>query len=332
METQKTNFKKIVKKFNSKTIGVFGDLIADVYIYGITERISREAPVVVVRKTGETIVAGGAGNVAKNISGLGGKVKLITATGKDKTAHQLVDLFKKDKKIEPIILQSPSIRTVTKTRILAGAINTRLQHIARVDDYNTKNIPKTIEERLIDTIIRLDPYIDGWILSDYGYHIITNTIIELFQDIARRKPVLADSRFNLKAFKNLTIIKPNEPEALDTAGLSPSSPIKTVAKKLKELLAPEAVIITLGKKGMFVYKDEKHNKLAPAVGPEDIVDLTGAGDTAAAAIMLSVASGADYYQAATIANCAASITVMKQGTAICLQKELLGRIDEYIPD
>ncbi len=327
--SQVSKLTEIVKRFPKKTIGLIGDLIADVYTYGITERISREAPVIIVKETHSHIAPGGAGNVAKNLSSLGAKVKFISITGKDQEAKTLLKSFDSNK-VEPIFISTPSFRTITKTRILAGATHTRPQQIVRVDRYNEHKIAKPTERKILKLIEKTNPAVDAWIVSDYGYNLITPTILKLFAEISTQKPVLADSRFNLKLFKNFTIIKPNESEAIETTNLPPNTPTHTLAQTLKSELTPQAVIITLGNKGMFVYESENKYKLIPAVGTDDIVDLTGAGDTSAAAIILAVASGADYFRSAKIANCAAYVTVMKPGTATCSQTELINTINEYL--
>jgi len=178
----------------------------------------------------------------------------------------------------------------------------------------------------------LDREVDGWILSDYGYRLVDEGIVDRMRESARRKPVLADSRYEITRFTGLTAIKPNEQEATEAAKIlrSDRDGLVLAAGKLKKRVRSKAVIVTLGNQGMLVFEDAKRYRFVPAVGTDQILDLTGAGDTAGAALILALAAGSDFYQAAALANCAGSVVVMKYGCACCYPKELVKVIDEHL--
>jgi rfaE bifunctional protein kinase chain/domain len=203
----------------------------------------------------------------------------------------------------------------------------------RVDHEPSESPCREVLSQIEKAIVKADSEIDAWIISDYGYHLIDNAMIRAMQKIAANKPVLADSRYHIGRFTGLTAIKPNEQEALDAAEIKANgskADILAVAEKLKEQTQPGAVIVTLGNQGMLVYENKQNHKLVPAVGTDKIIDLTGAGDTAGATLILALAAGADFYQAAKLANCAGSVVVMKYGCASCSPQELMDVIDEHL--
>ena len=327
----KRKLKSIVNKFGKLSIGIIGDLVADTYITGITERVSREAPVLIVRQEGENLVPGGATNVAMNLLALGAKVTIGGIIGNDERGKKLKEILKRSEADVSGIITSKEFKTISKIRILAGAKNTLAQQVLRLD-CEPKSPPSAKDIRKISNFIRSkDKEVDGWIISDYGYKLIDDAILEQMREIALNKPVLADSRFDINRYSGLTIIKPNESEALKAAEIESNGrkAILQAADKLKANLKPKVVIITLGNKGMLVYESRKSYKFVPAVGTDKIVDLTGAGDTSAAVLLLSIAAGADFVTSAFLANCAGSVVVMKYGSASCTRKELLRVLNEY---
>ncbi len=327
----KRNLRSIVNKFGKLRIGIIGDLVADTYITGITERVSREAPVLIVRQETEQLVPGGAANVAMNLISLGANVRVCGLTGADERGIKLRGILKRSGVDVSGIIANSECNTISKIRILAGAKHTLAQQVLRLD-CEPKLPPKRDEiGKILNFIKRKDKETDGWIISDYGYNLIDDEILGYMRKIAKNKPVLADSRFDINRYSELTIIKPNESEAFEAANVSGSGrrAILKAARELKNRLNPEAVIITLGNQGMLVYESRKEYRFVPAVGTDKIVDLTGAGDTSACVLLLSIAAGADFYSSAFLANCAGSIVVMKYGSASCSRKELLKVLNEY---
>jgi rfaE bifunctional protein kinase chain/domain len=332
MAENKKQLKKLVNRFKGLRIGVVGDLLADTYLTGTTERVSREAPVLIVRAEKEELVPGGAANVACNLAALGAAVEVVGVVGKDQAGENLKARLHESRINLRGVFPDRAYGTVSKTRILAGAKHTLAQQVLRVDrEPETPPSAKVMNE-LIRYILAADARVDGWIVSDYGYQLVNTAIIQVMQSIALEKPVLADSRYQIQRFSGLTAVKPNEQEALDAAGFAANSraDLLKAAQKLKELARSRAVIVTLGNQGMLVFENPDVNRFVPAVGSDKILDLTGAGDTAGATLILALAAGADFYQAAALANCAGSVVVMKYGCACCYPKELLEVIDEHI--
>ncbi|MFA5864978.1 MAG: bifunctional ADP-heptose synthase [Phycisphaerae bacterium] len=330
--SNREQLKKWVHRFSGQRIGIVGDLLADTYLTGITERVSREAPVLIVRAEKEELVPGGAANVACNLAALGAKVDVVGVTGQDQAGEGLkAELKSRGINIQPVI-SDLNYGTVSKTRILAGAKHTLAQQVLRVDREPCKPPSATTMKKIVRQLLSLDRHVDGWIISDYGYHLINKDIIEIMQSVARQKPVLADSRYQIHRFAKLTAIKPNEQEALEAAGVTANTRdgLLKAADTLKKRVRTGAIIVTLGNQGMLVYESQKKYRFVPAIGSDQILDLTGAGDTAGATLLLSLSAGADFYQAATLANCAGSVVVMKYGCACCYPKELLKVIDEHI--
>jgi D-glycero-beta-D-manno-heptose-7-phosphate kinase len=325
--------KKLVGHFKDLRIGVIGDLLADTYVTGIAERVSREAPVLIVRAEKEELVPGGAANVACNLAALGAAVDVFGVVGKDLAGENLKAKLSESKINLRGVISDRAYGTVSKTRILAGAKHTLAQQVLRVDREPGNPPSAKVMNELIRSILAADSRVDGWIISDYGYHLVGTGIIQVMQSIALEKPVLADSRYQIHRFAGLTAVKPNEQEALEAAGVTANSRagLLEAARKLKERTRARAAIVTLGNQGILVYESPNAYQFVPAVGSDKILDLTGAGDTAGATLILALGAGADFYQAASLANCAGSVVVMKYGCACCYPKELLEVIDEHIP-
>jgi len=324
--------KKMVRRFGAMRIGVLGFLVAETYLTGTTERVIRESPVLIVRANSEELVPGGAANVACNLASLGAKVSLFGVVGQDAAAGELKkNLSGRGIDIKGVVCDR-SYGTVKKTRILAGAKHTLAQQVLRIDQEPEVSPSKRTLSQIQEAVIKVDRKIDGWIISDYGYHLFGDEMIAQMRSIAAKKPGLADSRFQITRFAGLTAIKPNEQEALEAAEVKNNgrAGVLSAAEKLKQQVGSKVVIITLGNQGILVYQSRDEYRFVPAVGTDKILDLTGAGDTAGAALILAMAAGADFYQAAMIANCAGSIVVMKYGCACCYPAELLKVIHEQI--
>ncbi|MBN1344102.1 MAG: bifunctional hydroxymethylpyrimidine kinase/phosphomethylpyrimidine kinase [Phycisphaerae bacterium] len=306
-------------------VGVVGDFVADVYISGRTERLSREAPVPVVRFEGERLVPGCGANVAVNIASIGAAVGVVGLVGDDKPGRDLAEaLGDQGVNVEGLIKDSQR-STTTKTRLLAGARHTIRQQLVRLDREPTTPPSPRMRQALLDGVRRLDDEVDAWIISDYGYHGFDDALKAAMREIASRKCVLADSRFDTLGFRGVTVIKPNEDEAIEATSIRNGSveEMKLAAAELSDRLDVPAVLITLGNQGMLLYERGRGTNHIPAVGTDEIVDLTGAGDTVAAVFTTSMAAGMSPLEAARLSNCAASVVVMKEGAATARPEELV---------
>jgi len=321
-------------RFGDLRVGVFGDVVADLYVTGITDRVSREAPIIIVREESQELIPGGAANVARNIASLGAAVELVGVTGRDELGSRLAGQLGEAGLGVSGLIGWDDYRTVTKTRVMAGAKHTAPQQVLRIDREPASGPDGPLERKLLSAARSLDRRIDAWVISDYGYGVVTPGVREWFGKVAASKPVLADSRYRILEYCGLTAIKPNEQEALEASGLHDNSEkgLVEAARRLQRRTRAGSIVMTLGNKGMLVYRGPRSWQFVPAVGTDQIVDLTGAGDTAGAALVTGLAAGADVFQAAMLANCAASVVVMKQGCACCTRAELMAIVERHLSD
>ncbi|WP_018249212.1 bifunctional heptose 7-phosphate kinase/heptose 1-phosphate adenyltransferase [Orenia marismortui] len=319
--------------FSQQKILVIGDMIADEFIIGQPERLSREAPVLILQHTGHKILPGGGTNAANNVAALGGQVYLAGVIGDDRVGEELVDyLDKAGMKTEGLIIDS-SRPTSVKTRILAGGGQTVKQQMVRVDKLKTDNISKEIEEKLLTYIEEIISEIDAIILSDYGNGVFTDRVKERVINLANQnnKITAVDSRYDLNTFKNITIATPNKEETEKAVGFPLDSPenIRKAGLKLKEELNSDAMLVTLGGQGMQIFSEEGISHV-PASNYTEVFDVTGAGDTVIAALTLSLASKAKMVEAMKLSNYAAGIVVKKSGVATVNREELTEVIGDTV--
>jgi rfaE bifunctional protein kinase chain/domain len=320
-----TQLGRQVERLASARVGVVGDLVADVYISGLTERISREAPVPVVRFESQHLVPGCGANVAVNIASLGAQVFVAGLVGKDPEGRDLVGVLEgRGVRTDGVVFCSGR-PTTSKTRILAGARHTIRQQLVRLDREPPEPPAESMRAELLERVARLDEKVDAWVISDYGYQCFDPPLKDAFAGIAARKPVLADSRFDTLGFPGVTVIKPNEEEAMQATSIRNGGleEMQRAAAELSRRLGVRAVLITLGNQGMLLHERDRAPEHIPAVGTDEIVDLTGAGDTVAAVFTAALACGAAMIDAARLANCAAGVVVMKEGAASVTPAELM---------
>jgi len=320
-----------IERFSRKRICVVGDVIADIYIYGKPHKLSREAPVVVIKYEEERLYPGSAGNTINNLLALGAEVFPVACVGTDRAGDMLVEHFSMSARIHLEGFVRHEGRTVTKTRILAGDTHTSKQQVIRVDRELEGPIPQSIRQALKEKLKEIIPLVDAIILSDYEYGLIDREIIGLAAACSHERVVVGDSRYNLREFKGMTLITPNESEAYALSGLDGSRDIEEVGSRIMAFMEVKALLITRGNKGMSLFLPDGSRHHIPISGGDEVADVTGAGDTVAAAVTLALASGADFLEAARIANCAGGIVVGKRGTAVVTCEELRKVIEEDGP-
>ena len=315
----------LLPAFSKATVVVIGDFVADEYVYGETERISREAPVLIVRFERSDLKAGGAGNAAQNLAALGVQVRAVGVVGADALGNQLVTTLRGGGTDVRGLQRAADRPTEAKTRILAGGRSTRRQQMLRVDR-TPAPIPAAVERRLVADLARAARGAGAVLASDYGSGVLSPRVIEALRQVRRSGvPVCVDSRYNLRAFGGLTMLKPNEPELEAASGVSVSRPggLLRAARSLQRRLGCESLLVTRGRNGMSLFqRGQRPVHIAPH-GNKEAVDVTGAGDTVAAAYCAALASGADPEGAARIANVAGALVVQKAGTATITRDELL---------
>jgi rfaE bifunctional protein kinase chain/domain len=320
--------RSIVERFKDKRIVVFGDLVADVFVYGEISRVSREAPVLVLNHRETQVVPGGGANAIHNLWALGAKPVPVGLVGDDAEGRQLIEYFSQLQIDIGGISVAKSYRTPSKMRILAGAVHSQRQQIVRLDSGGPSPEDKTrngVEQKLK----LASNNADALLVSDYGYALVTP---ELVMKIRKNSiPATIDSRFSLMTFPKMTAATPNEPEveaALGTSIGNDANKLEWAGRTLLRKLQHNALLITRGKDGMALFERGKKTVHIPIHGSDEIADVTGAGDTVIATFTLALAAGASYYEAARLANYAGGIVVMKYGTRPVTYEELMKAVEE----
>jgi rfaE bifunctional protein kinase chain/domain len=306
-------------------------MILDEYIYGRTGRISREAPVIIVHYDGSSYKAGGAANAAMNVAGLGGKAIPVGITGRDEPGRVLRETLKEAGIRAGGLIAVPGRSTTAKTRVLAGDYHAQRQQIVRIDREEREGLTRAVLRKLSERVSGAVRTCDAVILSDYSQGVLIPEIIGPTVERARKAgiPVVADSRYRLGEFKGVTTATPNEVEAADAAGIDGVSDdaLERTGRKLLRSLRSDSLIVTRGRFGMSLFRPGRKTLEIGVVGSPEATDVTGAGDTVVAAVTLSLAAGADIETAMRIANIAASIVVMKRGTAVATPPEIYKTVD-----
>lgn len=320
------NLLQIVTKMQNKKIMLIGDMIADVYLEGRISRISREAPVLILEHTAENVVPGGAANAVHNTATLGGKVYAVGIVGHDFPGQELARILGSKGVVTEGFIPDGLRPTITKTRVMAGGQATVRQQVVRIDRENKAELSPEIEKQMIDYIQQTIPQMDAVVLSDYGGVTVTQAVLQAAIKACKlhAKPSIVDSRYKVMEYKGVTLVKQNESEAATAVGLKDlnEQSLLEAGKSILSDLQAEAVLITQGPDGMTLF--EKTGKVThiPVTNVSEVYDVTGAGDTVVAAMILAVAAGAAYEEAACLANFAAGIVVRKPGTATATPKEL----------
>jgi D-glycero-beta-D-manno-heptose-7-phosphate kinase len=315
-----------IDAFAGRHVVVVGDLILDEYLFGKPARISREAPVLILRFAERQVFLGGAANAVHNVHALGARVTPVGVIGSDGAGEELLALFREVGIATDGIVIESGHTTPMKTRIMAGGYQATRQQVVRVDREPSGEPQPTTEDALLGRLTALGSRIDAIVISDYGYGTVTPRIFEHVKTIARsaNAVVSVDSRYQMPRFTGVTAATPNEAELEQLAGV-PADDERTVEKagrQVLERLDARLLLVTRGSRGMALLERDGATTFIPIHGTDEIADVTGAGDTVISTFTLALASGATALQAATLANFAGGIVVMKRGTATVLPSEL----------
>lgn len=322
-DSQDKNLINIIKRFAEQRIVILGDAIADKFLHGAISRVSREAPVFILRHQHTETLPGGAANCAMNLVALGAHVSLISVTGDDESGSELrAKLEAAGVNIDGVIV-SDRVQTTTKVRIFAGQSHSSKQQVIRVDYEGAPLNDEQIRSAILNRLEQAFNDANAIVISDYNYGVVDERGAELIRKRAK-VPVLVDSRFRLFEFTGFTAATPNEDEVENLAGASISSTedLESAAKQLKARLDHHALLVTRGSQGMTLLEGDAAPVHIHAVGAQQAVDVTGAGDTVIATFTLALASGASFTDAARLANYAGGLVVMKRGTATVSAGEL----------
>jgi len=316
-----------VARFPGTRIAVVGDLIADEYLFGKPARISREAPVLILRFTDREVRLGGAANAAHNVHALGATVLPVGLLGRDGAGDEVHALFLQAGMNTDGITREAGRPTPVKTRIMAGGYQSTRQQVVRLDREPEGGISGPAESRLIERLQTVGASADGFLVSDYGYGTVTPRVYETVLELgrARQVPVTVDSRYELPRFKGATAATPNEPEveALTGQELGGEASVEKAGRAVLERLDARLLLITRGSRGMALIEREGPVTFMPIHGSDEIADVTGAGDTVIGTFTLGLAARASAGEAAWLANVAGGVVVMKRGTATVTVPELL---------
>jgi len=328
--------KKIVEAFPNLTVTLLGDLVADEFVFGEISRVSREAPVLILKHRERTIVPGGAANAANNLADLGVNVLPVGIVGDDEPGRMLLKYFRHKRIPVSGVLKEKSYTTVTKTRILAGMTHTARQQVVRVDREPQQAPNSHLTRELYLAARNYAHASDALLVSDYGYGAATPAIVNALREKGKigSTPIILDSRYRLTQYSGATAATPNEPEVEEALGVRIGPDWNKVVAAGEQIMARmklQSLVITRGRDGMVAF-DQKHKPVdIPIVGSDQVADVTGAGDTVIAAFTAAFAAGATTEEAAQLANYAGGIVVMKRGTATVSRAELLQAIEQTPP-
>ncbi|CAN5137526.1 D-glycero-beta-D-manno-heptose-7-phosphate kinase [soil metagenome] len=315
----------IQQTFPDKTIVVVGDIVADQFLNGTISRVSREAPVFILRHDETLTLPGAAANASANVASLGGKPIMIGCVGRDSASESLIEALDNAGVDCSQINVVAEMKTTRKLRVLAGQHYAARQQVIRIDYENSIPHGQEVQDGLRSALALVAPRADAIIISDYDYGTIFPEIVEDALSFSRdlNIPLIVDSRYRLQLMANATTATPNREEVEQILGSDFTS---DQCAGLRKQLGYKALLVTNGNQGMSLFEQDKSEVRIPAVGSTEPVDVTGAGDTVIAAYALALASGMTFEDAALIANHAGGIVVMKKGTAVAHASELIDSI------
>ncbi len=315
----------IIRRFPPRKILVVGDSIADQFVYGAISRVSREAPVFILRHEHTATTPGGAANCAVNLASLGTSVALVSMTGDDEAGGALTEKLKGAGVDCSGLISSPGLQTTTKVRILAGQAHSSRQQVIRIDYEGAPLTDFRLRRAMNDNVASELKAVDAVIISDYNYGVVSDEIVSTIHEAANTRgiPVLVDSRFQLSNYPGFTSATPNEEEVETLLGkVLDEGELNAAGQELRDRLGYRALLITRGGRGMTLFAQGVEPLHLEAVGAREPVDGTGAGDTVIATYTLALASDASFPDAARLANYAGGLVVMKRGTASITREEL----------
>ncbi len=316
---------RLVEAFQGKHVVVLGDLVADEYVHGKPGRVSREAPVLILKFLSRDVRLGGAANACHNLHTLGARVLPLGVVGDDWAGAGLRELLAQLGVSDEGVVTAPGRTTPIKTRIMAGGYKATRQQIVRVDREPDGAIPPAAEAALLERLAGWAGQIHAVVLSDYGYGTITPRLLDAVRQLgARGVLVSADSRYELLRFEGLMVATPSEPEVEQLLGLSldGEKAVEQAGWRLLERLGSSLLLVTRGSNGMALFERGGDATFLPIYGGDEIADVTGAGDTVISTFTLALAGGAQPLEAARLSNYAGGVVVMKRGTAPITRDEL----------
>jgi D-glycero-beta-D-manno-heptose-7-phosphate kinase len=318
----------VIGAFKGRRILVLADLVADEFLYGSVQRVSREAPVLILEYDGTDVRLGGGANAVHNIRTLGGAPVPMGVVGRDEHGRRLRALLRERGIAAQGVATDPEYVTPVKTRILGGGTHSTKQQMVRIDKRTRLADASAARQAVLAAVRAYAGPLDGVLVSDYGFGLVTPAVAEAAIALARRRrvPVTVDSRYALLSFRGMTAVTPNEPEVEAALGVAIGHDrrrLESAGRSLLRRLKVGAVLVTRGSDGMALFEPGRKTVHIPIYGSDQVADVTGAGDTVIATFTLALAAGASPLEASLLANYAGGVVVMKRGTATVSSAELL---------
>jgi rfaE bifunctional protein kinase chain/domain len=331
--TEQQKLRRVVESFSKLSVLVMADLIADEFISGEIARVSREAPVLILKHRDRVLIPGGGANAVMNLAALGVTALPVGLLGDDEPGRALLQVFRKNKISVSGISKLKGRVTTTKTRILAYSVHSSRQQVVRIDrECDTLPDAHPALAELVASAREYIPAADAVLLSDYGYGAVSPRLFNLVRakGALGDTPVTLDSRYRMLDYEGVTAATPNESEVEDAlrfkVGGHRGRLLEAGAALIRQMKL-DSLVITRGGDGMVAFEKRKAPLEIPIHGSNQVVDVTGAGDTVIATFTAALAAGADTASAARLANYAGGIVVMKRGTATVSQAELLAALE-----
>lgn len=318
---------QVIDALRGRRLLVLADMVADEFVFGRIQRVSREAPVLILQYDGADVRLGGGANAVHNIRTLGGVPLPFGVVGRDEHGRRLRRLLREQHVDAAGVLSEPGYVTPVKTRILAGGAHSTKQQVVRIDKATHLPARSEARARLLAALRRVRGRVDGVLVSDYGFGLLTPAVVQAAIAFGRRHriPVTVDSRHGLLAFKGMTAVTPNEPEVEAALGVTighDRGRLEAAGRSLLRRLGVAAALVTRGSDGMALFEPGARALHIPIHGTDQVADVTGAGDTVIAAFTLALAAGATPAEASLLSNYAGGIVVMKSGTATVSADEM----------
>jgi rfaE bifunctional protein kinase chain/domain len=322
----------IIQRFPRQRVIVLGDLVADEYIRGEIARVSREAPVLILKQREKQILPGGGANAANNLLQLEAKLVLAGTVGDDDSGEALLHYFEHRGVSTRRIVRMHGRVTPTKSRVLGVLAHGHPQQIVRLDREPAGLLERSTRRRITESILPVVARCSALLVADYGYGTTDAEEItflrrraQLTGDGSAALPITVDSRYDLLTYSGVTAATPNEPEVEQALGTRIGDNIRLLDKLGRKMLRRQslgALLVTRGREGMVLFEPRRKPCYFPIFGSDQVTDVTGAGDTVIATFTLALAAGAAFCHAAMLANCAGGLVVMKSGTATVSRREI----------
>lgn len=324
----KEKLENYIEKLNQPSVLIIGDMGIDEMVYGGTERISREAPVLILRHENTKIILGQAANAAHNLATINdGKVSAIGLYGDDYYGPMLLDAFNKSGINTEFMVKDEKRTTTVKSRISGASFHSVTQQIVRIDRVDNSPLSTEVENKLIENIERAVPLHDAVILSDYNIGMLSDRVIEATVNICKKysKILVADVQKDMHRFKGVYALTPNQPDSEKAVGyfIRDEKTLNNAGSDILDITDAQVLLLTRGGDGMAVFEKGKNQHTdVPVFNKTNVFDVTGAGDTVVASFTLALAAGAEPKYAAIIGNIAASIVIRSFGCATTNIKEI----------